>query len=247
MMEVNDEVSDAVNGALEAAQRGRFQYAMDMLTDLLPEHPQHHDVAYGIGVIHALKREYEESIRWFDKAIAINPYRIETHYNKAVSHQKLLEIPNCVRSYQRVVEIGPSDDPEVAQARSFIETLASSIKRNQGISLDAYLRSGDKFNQAFELMERGDWRGALVGFRASAAINDRNAPCYGNMGICHGHLGHKAEALAALDRALEIDPDYQPAVSNRKLMEKMEEGILLANTTFQSVNYALDSLREEQQ
>jgi tetratricopeptide (TPR) repeat protein len=246
-MEINDAVSDAVNAALEAAQRGRFQFAMDTLTDLLPEHPLHHDVPYGIGVLHALKGEIVESIRWFDKAIAIYPYRIDSHYNKAVSHQKLFDIPNCVRSYQKVVKIGPSDDPEVEKARSFIEAMAAAIKRNQGISLDAYLRSGDKFNQAFELMEHGDWRGALAGFRASAAINDRNAPCHGNMGICHGHLGHKAEALAAFDRALEIDPDYQPALSNRMLMENMEEGKPLANTDFQIVNYGLDRLREEQQ
>lgn len=247
MMEVNDEVSDAVNGALESAQRGRFQFAMDTLTDLLPEHPLHHDVPYGIGVLHALKGEFEESIRWFDKAIAIYPYRIESNYNKAVSHQKLLDIPNCVRSYRKVMEIGPSDDPEVAQARSFIEALAAGIQRNEGIGLDAYLRSADKFNQAFELMERQDWRGALAGFRASAAINEGNAPCHGNMGICHGHLGNKAEALAELDRALEIDPDYQPALSNRKLVEKMEEGKPLANTTFQTVKHALDSLRKKQQ
>jgi tetratricopeptide (TPR) repeat protein len=166
-------------------------------------------------------------------------YSIESYYNKAVSYQKLLDVPNCIRSYQKVVSIGPASDPEVAKARGIVEAMAATILRTEGIALDAYLLSGDKFNQAFELMQRGDWQGALAGFRASAAINDCNAPCHGNMGLCHAQLGQKADALAELDRALQIDPDYQPALSNRKLADQMEEGRPLENTEFKSVNHAL--------
>ena len=50
-------------------------------------------------------------------------------------------------------------------------------------------------------MKRGDWQGTLREFSASAAINERKAPCHGNMGLCHAWMGHKAEALAEL-RAL---------------------------------------------
>src|SRR5690606_38776724 len=84
MMEVSPEVQNAVNGALENAQRGKFQSAMDTLTALLRDHPCHHDIPYGIGIVHALKGEYVESIAWFDRAIGIYPYSVEAHYNKAV-------------------------------------------------------------------------------------------------------------------------------------------------------------------
>ncbi len=110
-----------------------------------------------------------------------------------------------------------------------------------------YLRSCERFNEAFGLMERGDWQDALKGFRASAAINDRNAPCHGNMGICHAQLGHKAEALAELDRALEIDSKCQPAISNRKLAEQMEEGRPLENTVFKSVNHSMENFMKKRQ
>jgi tetratricopeptide (TPR) repeat protein len=180
------------------------------------------------------------------KAMAIYPYSLESHYNKAVAFQMLLDVPNCIRSYQKVVEIGPSDDPEVAKARSHIESMAAAILETDGVALDAFLKSGDKFNQAIELMERGDWKGALAGFRAAAAINGRNVPCHGNMGICLGQLGHKAEALAELDRALEINPEYQPARSNRMLLEQMEEGRPLAKNT-QGINYAIENCRKTRQ
>lgn len=240
-MEVNDEVQNAVNDAMDMTQRGKTREAMAVLTGLLPAHPLHHDIPYGIGVVHAVKGEYEESIKWFDRAISIYPYSIESYYNRAVSYQKLLDVPNCIRSYQKVISIGPASDPEVAKARSFVEKMAASILKNEGVALDAYLLSGDKFNQAFELMERGDWQGALAGFRASAAINNRTAPCHGNMGLCHAQLGQKAEALVELARALKIDPRYQPALSNRKLVEQMEEGRPLENTEFKRVNHAMEN------
>lgn len=246
-MELNDEVRETVSTALEMAQRGQSRKALAILSGLLPDHPQHHDVPYGIGVVHAIQGEHEEAIQWFDRAIAIYPYSIESYYNKAVAFQKLLDVPNCIRSYQRVVAIGPASDPEVAKSRGIIENMASVIMRTEGVSLDAFLRSGDKFNEAFELMDRGDWQGALEGFRASAALNDRNAPCHGNMGLCHANLGHKAEALAELDRALEINPDYQPARSNREVVTQMEEGSPLSGTTYQSINYSLENFRRERQ
>ena len=247
MMELNDEVQEIVNEALENAQRGRLQSATDTLTALLPDHPRHHDVPYGIGVVHALKGEYEESVAWFDRAIRIYSHSIEAHYNKAVSYQKLLDLPNCIRAYQKVVAIGPASDPEVAKARSFVEDAASSIRRNEGVSLDAYLRAADKFNEAFKKMEAGDWRGAVNGFRASASIHDRSAPCHGNMGLCLAQLGHKAEALAELDRAIEINPGYQPAISNRRLVEAMTEGKPLESAGFESVDFSKESFLKKKQ
>lgn len=244
LMEINPEVEKSVDNALVQLQRGNTQKAMTALTGLLHDHPRSHVVAFGIGCVHAAKGEHEESIQWFDKAIAIYPYLVEAHYNKAVAFQKLLDLPNCIRSYRKVVEFGEFSDPEVAQARSFIATISAGVLKKEGIGLDDYLRSSDLFNQAFESMERNDFKSAMEGFRASAAINEKNAPCNGNMGLCHAYLGHKAEAMAALDRALEIDPDYRPARENRKVVEKIEEGAPMTHAEFKSINYGLESFNE---
>ncbi|HEV2391334.1 MAG TPA: tetratricopeptide repeat protein [Verrucomicrobiae bacterium] len=48
--------------------------------------------------------------------------------------------------------------------------------------------------------------------------------CGGNLALCLAGLGRKAEALASLDRALELDPAYEPARTNRKAIEAMREG-----------------------
>lgn len=238
------EITIAVNDALGRAERGDTGKAMAALTDLLREHPRNHTVAFGIGGVHAMRGEHAESLEWFEKAIAIYPYSLESYYNKAVAHQKMMDIPNCIRSYQKVVAIGDSADPEVSAAREFLAGTAATINKHSGLSLALFLEAIDHFDRAFVLMEREKWQEALEGFQASAAINGTNSSCRGNIGLCHAYLGQKALALAEFDRALEIDPDYEPASGNRELVERMEEGIPLENVAFESINYGLEKFKK---
>lgn len=78
--------------------------------------------------------------------------------------------------------------------------------------------------------------------RARVALTERHAPSHGNMGLCYAKLGNKAKALAELDRALEIDPQYEPAMANRVVVERMEEGCPMSFASFQSIEYSKERL-----
>lgn len=236
--ESNPEVEEAVNSAMELAERGKTNEAWTALTKLLSDHPDNHLVCYGMGTLHAISGDFKESINWFDKAISTFPYFVEAHYNKAVSYQKLFDVGNAIRAYRKVVELGDSNDTPAKQSRSFLDSIAASIHQSDGIDLDSYIESQSEFDHAFKLMEQRDWSGALAGFRASAVKNYRNAPIHGNMGLCLAQLGHKAQAFAEFDRALEIDPQYLPAVTNRAVVESMEEGIPLNVARFKRVEFS---------
>jgi tetratricopeptide (TPR) repeat protein len=199
-------------------------------------------VHYGLGTVHALREEYEQAIQWFDRAIAICPSDAETYFNKALAHQRQLDLANAVRAYRMVVTLGDPRDEFVSHARSFLDGMAKEIRRSHGIDLDAFLAAQTAFDEAFALMERGEWSRALEGFRACAAMNERSAPTYGNMGLCYAQLGRKADALAALARALEIDPRYEPAIINRRAVERIEEGGPPDVTGFVSVDYAKEQV-----
>ncbi|MDO9012987.1 MAG: tetratricopeptide repeat protein [Gallionella sp.] len=235
--EFDPEVEDAVDNALGLAERGKTDAAWTAMTDLSNEYPMNHSVCYGMGTVHAIKGEYKESVKWFDKAISIFPYFVEAYFNLAVSYQNLFDLGNAIRAYRKVVELGDSNDIPAKEARSFLEDMAASIRQTEGVDLDSYIESQSEFDRAFTLMEQEDWSGALAGFRASAARNNSNAPIYGNMGLCLAKMGYKAQALAALDRAIEIDPQYEPAMTNRIAVELMTEGIPMHSDGFKRIEF----------
>jgi tetratricopeptide (TPR) repeat protein len=56
------------------------------------------------------------------------------------------------------------------------------------------------------------------------AISANHYQSYGNIGICYIKLGLKQEALDAFDEAIRINPEYELAVVNRAIIEKLAEG-----------------------
>ena len=237
IIELNPEVEQAVNSALELCERGKTDAAWVQVNRLLREHPVNHMVIYAMGVLHAVKGEHKEAVTWFDKAITIYPYFVEAHFNKGMAYQKQFKIAQAVYAYRKVVELGDPNDAPARQARLFLDDMAMAISKHEGIDLDSYIDSQQLFDHAFTLLEQGDWSGALVDFRASAAKNDRNAPVHGNLGLCLAQLGCKAQSLAELDRALAIDPQYEPAMTNRALVKHMEEGIPLKAAGFKRIEF----------
>lgn len=236
--ELNPQVEDAVDAAMELCEQGKTDAAAAEVILLLREHPENHSVCYAMGVIHAVKGEHKDAIEWFDKAISIYPFFVEALFNKAVSHQRQLNIAEAVHAYRKVLELADPNGVPARRARLFLDDMAVAIRRNDGVDLDSYLESQKLFDQAFALMEQGDWAGALRGFKASAAKNDRNAPIHGNMGLCLAKLGYKAQSLAELDRALALDAQYEPASINRVLVEQMEEGIPLVAAGLERIDFA---------
>lgn len=237
IVKLNPEVEEAVDSAMELCDQGKTAVAWERVTQLLQEHPEDHMVCYAMGVLHVLKTEHKEAIKWFDKAISIFPYFVEAHFNKALAHQKQSNLAQSVSAYRKVLEYGDPNDTPAKQARSFLDDIASAIHRTEGIDLDSYIESQQMFDDAFTLMEKEDWSGAVLGFRASAAKNDRNAPIHGNLGICLAALGYKAQALAELNSALALDPQYEPAATNRILVTHMEEGIALNAAGFRRIEF----------
>ncbi len=245
-IELNPEVEETVNTALELAQTGSMDRPWETMTRLLREYPKNHMVFYGMGTLHAIKGEHAEAIPWFDKALAQFPYFTEACFNKAVACQKLVDIAGAVRAYRRVVDMCEKNDTTAQMAKELLAEMAGIIRGSYGVDLDSFIAAQDDFDHAFASMEQGEWVRAMTGFRASAEKNDGSASTHGNLGLCLAQLGRKAEALAELDRALKIDPDYEPAKRNRVLVEEMEEGRALSKATFKSINFYHERHRRTQ-
>lgn len=53
-------------------------------------------------------------------------------------------------------------------------------------------------------------------------------------------LGQREEALSALDNAIEINPDYEPALVNRKMIAGLKEDESMSDVTIEVIDYSKD-------
>jgi len=235
--QVDPEVDKAVDNALKLAQKGDLARGEILLTKLAEKHPNLYKVQYGMGTLHAMKGNYRESIFFLGKCLVTFPYFIEAWFNKAVAHKNLGDLGNTVKSFRKVIEFGNSEDHLVIKARKLLADMEASIARNFRLTLDLYLESMDEFDEAFSQMRNKEYEKAITGFENVLAVNKYHPQSYGNIGLCCAFLGKKEEALAAINRALAIDPNYQPALKNRAILLSLPEGEKMQDSDMRTVDF----------
>lgn len=227
LINVDESIDSEVDKALELVEKDQMDQALAILEVLYEKHPEYHMVQYGMGILNAFKKNNDKAIECFKKAIEIFPYFVEAHFNLGVAYQKKLDMANTVLSMQKVVEIGNPGEPHVMHAKKMMRNLEQSFMKNDGVSLDDYMKNQSVFEHAVAEMEAGRLEHAIEGFMKSLKVMKNHPQSHGNLGICLAKLGKKEEALKAFDKTLEIDPAYEVAAYNKSLTEKLKEGEVL--------------------
>ncbi len=245
IMEIDPEIEEVVDRALTLVEQGKLKAGEAIISKLKGEHPDNYWVNYAMGVVRSLNGEYDEAIVYFDKAISIFPYFVEAYFNKAVAHKSKNDIIDMIKAFQRVVEFGDREDDLVRQAQDILGDIEQSIKKSDGMDLDLYIESGERFTEAVSFMEKREWEKAIDSFQESLSKNKNHVQSYGNLGICYAQIGKKAEAIRAIEEAIRLDPTYEPAITNRIIIESLEEGERLG-LDVKSIDYYKEQFLEEE-
>lgn len=217
-------VDSEVEEALAFVENGTIAKGEKLLIDLIRNHPDLYMVQYGMGTMLAMKGDYAGSIAYFDACLDIFPYFPEAWFNKGISHKNMLDVGNAIKSLKKAIDFGENEDKYIKSARDFVKGMAESIHRSTGLSVDEYLRDMDRFESAFSKMQNGEYEEAISGFLKVCGSNKIHVQSYGNLGLCYAFLGKKQEALSAFDKALSIDPRYEPAITNRAIFMSLKDG-----------------------
>ncbi len=239
VIDLNEEVDKAVDKALALVERNKLKKAEKHLAELLSEYPNYHMVQYGMGALFAFKGQNDKAISHFKKAVDIFPYFAEAYYNLGVAYKKKLDFPNMVKYLGKAIRMSDIDTDINQQAKNLLDHMENVIREQNGVNLETYLEAQEQFKLGVEFMERSAWKKAIYAFSASERIVNTIPQVYGNLGICHAQLGHKSDALAAFDKALELDPQYEPAIVNKAMTETLAEGERLDNKV-KTVEYYKD-------
>jgi tetratricopeptide (TPR) repeat protein len=173
---------------------------------------------------------------------------VEAWYNKGFVYQKRMDIANLIIAYRKVIEFGDASQQFVITANSFIKDIEKQVKNDLNLSLDEFLWSMKNFSDAYAAMEKMEWKKAIFGFNKVLTKDPKHTQSYGNMGLCYAHLGEKQKALNNLNKALELDPNYGPVLSNLSVISSLKDGEKLPPSKYKSVDYYKDiALNEKKQ
>lgn len=234
---IDPEVDEAVDKALEFVEKGNIKKGEALLLGLLERHPHLYIVHYGMGVLLSIKEEFPEAIKYFDKCLEIFPYFPEAWFNRANTCIRLADIRGVMESLQKVILFGDEKEDYFVAARSVLSKMEAQIFDECGLSLEVYIQTMEKFDKAVALMGNRKYEDAIAVFSDVLNIHKNHQQSYGNLGLCLALTGNRQAALAALDRALEIDPKYKPAKINRKSVLAMKEGENLPGVHMEVVDY----------
>ncbi len=246
VIEISPEVNEKVDQALALAEKGKILTAEGMISTLLKKYPLVDATHYGMGVICLMKNNESAAIPYFEKALKLNSLFVEAWFNKGAAHQKLLEVHQMIIAYRKVIEIGDRSEHFVNHAKKILNDFERGVRKGSNMnSIDDYLIAQTIFDEAYESMEKMELDKAIKGFKKILSKDPQHVQSYGNLGVCYMHIGKKQEALAYLNKALELDPDYEPAMINKEACLSLKEGEKISDHQGFGVDYYKEKVKSK--
>lgn len=240
---IDPEIDEECDRILSAVESGHLSHVEKQMRELYKKYPDYHTVLYGMGVCHVLQDKTEEGIEFFKRAVHIFPYLTEAHFNMAMAYIKLGDIAGVVRGFREVIRVG-GDGKLVSEARKRLGDLEKMAMELKGFNLDTYVNNSAIYSKAFSALENREFVSAISLFKRVLATDPKHVQSWGNLGLAYAGIGERGKALECLDKALELDPEYEIAAVNRMGIKKMREGERLEGK-IDSVDYYRDYRRKE--
>ena len=242
--ELRPDVDKAVDHAMQRLERGEGNRVEPEIAQLLKRHPDYHQTNYAMGVYQAIvTKDPAAAMHFLQKAVSIFPPFAEAHFNLGMAARQAFDISKAVEAF-RAAERYAQDDEIAGMARKELQWLERTVLDTTSCrSLDAYLANGRLFDRAFVCLNNRQFDEAAELFQRVLSEHPKHVQSHGNLALAYAGLGRRADALACFDRALELDPGYEPAILNRRITEQMREGEPFVAGGMEQVEYYADRLR----
>ncbi|MEA3267337.1 MAG: tetratricopeptide repeat protein [Candidatus Fermentibacteria bacterium] len=232
-----------VDKSLELAESGKPGKARKELEKLNRLHPDNELIHFGIGVTHFFQENYQKAEACLKRAIEIDPEYTEAHFNLGALYKIDLDLYKSVIHFQKVVEIHDNADL-VKKAKTILTAYENTVKESDGTDLKTFMRNHETFMLAFAEMNQKNWKRAIEMFNQVLLIIPNHLSSLGNIGMCYGQLAQYTKAITYLDRALEIDPEYEPAINNKAQYSVLKDGEAPPEAETVVTNYGKSSVHK---
>ncbi len=245
--ELRPDVDRAVQRLLVRLERGERENLETNFNDLLQRYPDYHMTNYAMGVYVGLAHnDPAGAIPFFEKAVRVFPPLAEAHYNLGSACVKAVRLDAALVAFRNAIRYSDGADGIDEMARERLRELEQIIRDTSPfLTLEAFVENQKLFDRAFESLKAQRYEQAVELFKKVLEQQPEHVQSYGNMALALAGLGHKAAALASLDKALALDPGYEPARQNRNVIANMNEGEPFIPPFFAQTEYYREKLEAE--
>jgi protein O-mannosyl-transferase len=186
-------------------------------TDTVAQNPDCWMGRNNLGNALLQKRQVDEALEQFQKALEINPIYVDARSNLGAALFQRGRVDEAVAQYEKALEINPCH----AQAnynlglalfqKGQVDNAIAQYKR--ALEINPYYPEGHN-NLGNALLHKGQVDEALEQFQKALEINPTYADACSNLGVVLFQKGRVDDAVAQYKKALEIEPDHVDAHYN---------------------------------
>lgn len=182
-------------------EAGRYQEAADGFAALLEKTPDDAGLHASLaGALGALGR-YDEALKHLDEAIRIQPLNAEAYHNRAVIHERRGNRDAAIAEYRTALRYDPQYEP----SRQALARLGAT--RGDAPRSDAERLAAAMAERASQTARRGDYQEAMKVLTEAVRIAPNYALVHQYRANVAYLMGDRPAAIAALERALTLEPD----------------------------------------
>lgn len=138
------------------------------------------------------------------------------HWNLAAAAQKAGRVGRCylaLKTYLAAKDEGPGADERRGEATGYVTEYEGAVTADHpGVDPTRLARGEELFLTAFAALEARRHRDAVDGFEKVLRLVPDHYPAWGHLGLAYLSMAELDCAEECLRRALELNPDYEPAI-----------------------------------
>jgi len=176
-----------------------------------------------LGLSHQNKREYEESISYFKKALKISPQNANLMFNIGTSYYRLKKFDQAVKYYQLAIKTDPGEASfHAALGNAWLETGNQDkavLSYSKALEINPDVPIANK-SLGYIYFSGKEYEKAKVCYENAVRIDPQDHNSFNNLAYCYWKLEEFKDALRYFKTACDLEPGNKTYQNNYQTAAK---------------------------
>ena len=211
------ELDKVINYLLSLNKEGKFSQIIAEEKKLKKYYQQSPKISNLLGVINLLHNQFEDSVKYFEKAVILSPNSFVYHNNLGLAYYNNSNFEDSINSFREALRIKPNFSDAYAnlgvslkKINNYTEAIRcfkTAIKINPN-NTGFYIGLGEIYYLEKKIEK------AIENFKRAIKIKQDCAEAYYNLGVIFHNKGRFNTSILNYNKAIKLKPNYPEAYYN---------------------------------